>query len=62
MKIKWKNQIIIDTNTPPLSKIKKNNIIKNKRLIKEIMKGNKINNKMQSARKRENITKHKTKI
>ena len=35
MKIKYKNKIIIDTNTPPLSKIKKINRIKNKRLIKE---------------------------
>ena len=47
MEIKQKNQIIIDTNTPPLSMIKKNNRIKNKRLIKEIMKGNKIHNKME---------------
>ena len=45
MKIKQKNWIIIDTNTPTLSKIKKNNRIKNKRLIKEIMKGNKIHKK-----------------
>ena len=47
MKIKQKNWIIIDTNTPPLSKIKKNNRIKNKRLIKEIVKGNEIHNKME---------------
>ena len=39
MEIKLKNQIIIDTNTPPLLKIKKNNRVKNKRLIKEIMRG-----------------------
>ena len=47
MKIKYKNKIIIHANTPPLSKIKKNYRIKNKRLIKEIMKGNKIHNKME---------------
>ena len=47
MEIKQKNQIIIDANTPPLLKIKKNNIIKNKRLIKDIVKGNKIHNKME---------------
>ena len=47
MEIKQKNQIIIDTNTRPLSKIKKNNRIKNKRLTQEIMKGNKIQNKME---------------
>ena len=47
MEIKQKNQIIIDTNTPPLSQIKKNNRIKNKRLIKEIMKVKKIDNKME---------------
>ena len=60
-KIKQKNKIIIDANTPPLSMIKNNNRIKKKRLIKEIIKGNKINNKIQSTRKRENIIKHKTK-
>ena len=47
MEIKQKNQIIIDANTPPLLKIKKNNRIKNKRLIKDIVKGNKIHNKME---------------
>ena len=47
MKIKQKNQIIIDANTPPLLKIKKNNRIKNKRLTQEIMKGNKIHNKIE---------------
>ena len=47
MEIKQKNQIIIDTNTLPLLKIKKNNRIKNKRLIQEIMKGNTIHNKME---------------
>ena len=68
MKIKQKNQILIDANTPSLSKIKKNNRIKNKRVIKQIMKGNKIHkkmekyNKMQSTRKRENRKKNKTKI
>ena len=46
MEIKLKKQIIIDANTPPLLKIKKNNRIKNKRLIKDIMKGNEIYNKM----------------
>ena len=47
MEIKLKKQIIIDVNTLPLLKIEKNNRIKNKRLIKEIMKGNKIHNKME---------------
>ena len=45
MEIKQKNQIIIDANTPPLLKIKKNNRIKNKKLIKKILKGNKIHKK-----------------
>ena len=60
MKIKYKNQIIIDTNTLPLSKIKKNNRIKNKRLIKEIMKGNKIHNKMENIIKCSPLEKEKT--
>ena len=47
MEIKQKKKIIINANTPPLSKNKKKNRIKNKRLIKEIVKGNKIHNKME---------------
>ena len=47
MEIKQKKQIIIDTDTPPMSKIKKNNRIKNNKLIKEILKGNKIHNKIE---------------
>ena len=60
MKIKYKNQIIIDTNTLHLSKIKKNSRIKNKRLIKEIMKGNKIHNKMENIIKCSPLEKEKT--
>ena len=60
MKIKQKNQIIIDTDTPPLSKIKKNNRIKKKRLIKEIIKGNKIYNKMENIIKCSPLEKEKT--
>ena len=47
MEIKQKNKIIIDANTLPLLMIEKNNIIKNKKLKKDIVKGNKIHNKME---------------
>ena len=60
MKIKQKNQIIIDSNTPPLSKIKKNNRIKNKRVIKQIMKGNKIHKKQKNIIKCSPLEKEKT--
>ena len=60
MEIKQKNLIIIDANTPPLSKIKKNNRIKKKRLIKEIIKGNKIYNKMENIIKCSPLEKEKT--
>ena len=60
MEIKQKNLIIIDANTPPLSMIKKNNRIKKKRLIKEIIKGNKIHNKMENIIKCSPLEKEKT--
>ena len=60
MEIKQKNLIIIDANTPPLSRIKKNNRIKKKRLIKEIIKVNKIHNKMENITKYSPLEKEKT--
>ena len=57
MEIKQKNQILIDANTPSLLKIKKNNRIKNKRLRQEIMKGNKIQKKLNFINNRK-IRKH----